>query len=74
MALSKHCLDPMRLCMWMVCKTTTETYLDGSGRAFLGSDAEDALVHVDGVLARDDFVDRALPLLLGFLGSRHLHS
>jgi len=48
--------------------------LDGSRRALLGADAEDALVHVDGVLARDDFVDRALPLLLGFLGSRHLHS
>jgi len=48
--------------------------LDGSRRAFLGSDTEDALVHVDGVLACHDLIDRALSLLLGFLRSwRHLY-
>jgi len=48
--------------------------LDSSWRAFLGTDAENALVHMDGVFARHDLVDRALSLLLGFLrGWRHLH-
>merc|ERR1712137_1146939 len=48
--------------------------LNGPGGAFLGSDSEDALVHVDGVLASHDLVDRALSLLLGFLSSRrHLY-
>jgi len=41
--------------------------LDGPGSASLGSDTEDALVHVDGVLASDDLIDRTLALLLGFL-------
>merc|ERR1719249_76785 len=41
--------------------------LDGPGSAPLGTDTEDALVHVNGVLASDDLIDRTLALLLGFL-------
>jgi len=49
--------------------------LDSSGRASLGSDTEDAFMHVDGILPSDDFVDRALSgLLFGFLRCRrHLY-
>jgi len=50
--------------------------LDSSGRAPLGSDTKDAFMHMDGILASDDLVDRALSgLLFGFLRCRrHLYN
>jgi len=49
--------------------------LDSSGSAPLGADSKDALVHVDGVLASDDLIDRTLALLLRLLRSwRHFNS
>merc|ERR1711872_640844 len=45
--------------------------LDSSGRTSLGSDTEDAFMHMDGILASDDLVDRALSgFLLGLLRCR----
>jgi len=47
--------------------------LDCPGSAPLGANSENAFMHMNGVLAGDDFVDRTLSLLLRFLsGWRHL--
>ena len=47
-----------------------ENDLDSPGGTSLGSDSENALVHMDGVFTGNHLVDRALSLLLGLLSSR----